>query len=100
MIKSLSRYHNINYTVVSIKYNRYIINIKSFLRVKTGDFPFIIKDLRQKLSIGFDNSHAKKGLPYPTPRKNFWDSHTIIYTVKRINNPSNFKYLPPYFTNG
>ena len=97
---SLSRYHNINYTVVGIKYNRYIINIKSFSRVETGDFPFIIKDLRQKLSAGFDNSHAKKGLPTPHPRKIFWDSHTIIYTVKRINNPSNFKYLPPNFTNG
>ena len=86
-----------------LKYNRYIINILTILRVKTGDFPFIIKDLQQmarkKLSIWFDTGDAKD-LPPPAPRKIFWDSHALLYTVKRINNPSNFKYLPPYFTNG
>ena len=100
MTKHFPPCHNINYTLMILKYNRYTINIKSFLRVETGDFPFIIKDLQQKLSKGVDNSHAKKGLPTPRPRKIFWDSRTIIYTVKCINNPSNFKYLPPYFTNG
>ena len=80
MIKSLSRYHNINYTVVSIKYNRYTINIKSFLRVKTGDFPFIIKDLRQKLSAGFDNSHAKKAYPTP-PHEKIFGTPTLSYTL-------------------
>ena len=47
MIMSLSRYHNINYTVVGIKYNRYIKNNLTISRVKTGDFPFVINDLRQ-----------------------------------------------------
>jgi hypothetical protein len=50
MIMSLSRYHNINYTVVGIKYNRYIKNNLTISRVKTGDFPFIIKDLQQLTS--------------------------------------------------
>lgn len=63
-----------------LKYNRYIINIKSFSPVETGDFPFIIKDLQQKLSIGFDKSHAKKAYPTP-PHAKYFGTPTLSYTL-------------------
>jgi len=82
---ALLLYHSIHYTLIIKNMYSYTKNIKSFSRVETGDFPFIIKDLRQKLSAWFDNSHAKKGLPPPHPSKIFWDSHCPLYTVKRTN---------------
>jgi len=63
-----------------LKYNRYTINIKSFLRVETGDFPFIIKDLRQKLSIEFDTGDAKKAYPTP-PHEKIFGTPTLSYTL-------------------
>jgi len=54
----------------------------------------------EKLSKGVDEYHARDNPPRPHPRKKYFESHCHPNTVKRINNPSNFKYLPPYFTNG
>jgi hypothetical protein len=66
-----------------LKYNRYIKNILTISRVETGDFPFIIKDLRQmarkKLSIGFDTGDAKDHLP--PPHAKYFGTPTLSYTL-------------------
>ena len=80
MTKHFPPCHNINYTLMILKYNRYTINIKSFLRVETGDFPFIIKDLRQRLSKGVDKYHAKKTYLPPAPAK-YFGTPALSYTL-------------------